>query len=118
RHRQDFIAMLDTGRTFDLYTEQKFALGVEWPGLGALEILCLVKAPDRSGSRLRAAAAGADAELVGANFVVREPAGAHELLHRICVLRLAQQDAVHAASQDLAELPGVEGDVRAVDAVD
>src|SRR4029077_20852777 len=102
RHRQDFIAMSDASRAFNLYTEQKLALGIERPRLGAGKILSLFKAPDRRGGRLRAAAARAGAELVGAGLVVREAAGAHELLHGVGILGLAQQDAVHAPSQDLA----------------
>jgi hypothetical protein len=57
-------------------------------------------------------------DLVGACFVVGEAAGADELLDRIGRLGLAEQDAVHAARQDLAELPGIVGDVGSVDAVD
>src|ERR1051325_5027159 len=110
--------MLDAGRAFDLYTEQKLALRIERPGLAAGEILLLINAPDGSGGRLRTAAAAADTDLVDASFVVREAAGADELLHGVGRFRLAEQDAMHAASQDLAELPGIVGHVRPVDAVD
>src|SRR6266850_439475 len=110
--------MGDTGRAFDLYTEQKLARRIERPRLAAGEILLLINAPDRGCRRLRAAAARADAELVDAKFVMREATSANELLHGVGRFRLAQQNAVHAACQDLAELPGVEGDGGAIDAVD
>src|SRR5436190_16754774 len=92
--------MLDAGRAFDLYTKQKLALWIERPGLAAGEILLLINAPDGRGGRLRAAATAADTDLVDACFVVREAAGADELLHRIGRFRLAEQDAVDAASQE------------------
>ena len=44
-------------------------------------------------------------------------AGFHEGAHRVGGLRLAEQDAVHAAAEDLAELPGVVADVHLVGAV-
>ena len=50
--------------------------------------------------------------------MVRIAAGFDKSAHGIRRLRLAQQDAVHAAAQDLAELPGVEVDIGGVDAVD
>ena len=49
--------------------------------------------------------------------MVRIAAGLDEGPHRIGGLRLAQQDAVGAAAEDLAELPGVETDIRLVRAV-
>jgi hypothetical protein len=110
--------MGDAGRAFDLYSEQKLALRIERPRLAAGKILLLINAPDRRRSRLRTAAAGADAELVSAKFVVREAAGAHEFAHGLGRFRLAEQNAVHAAAQDLAELPGVVGHVGPVDAID
>src|SRR5271165_5861351 len=38
--------------------------------------------------------------------------------HRRCRFRLAEQHTVHAAAQDLAELPGIEADIGRVGAVD
>ena len=40
--------MGDARRAFDLYTEQKLALGIERPRLAAGEILLLINAPDRA----------------------------------------------------------------------
>ena len=48
---------------------------------------------------------------------MRIAAGLDERPHRIGGLGLAQQDAMHAAAEDLAELPGVEPHVRLVGAV-
>ena len=75
--------------------EQKLALRAERPRFTAGDVL--INAPDRGGGGLRAAAARAVANLVGACFVVREAAGADELLHRIGQFGLAKQDAVDAA---------------------
>src|SRR4051812_583955 len=110
--------MFDAGRAFNLYTEQKLAGRRQWPRLAVGKILLLINAPDGGGRRLRSSAARADAELVGPSLVVGKAAGTHELANGVRRLRLAEQDAMGAARQDLAELPGVEGNVGAVRAVD
>ena len=50
--------------------------------------------------------------------VVRVAAGFDKGPHRVGGFRLAQQHPVHAAPEDLAELPGVLADIRLVGAVD
>ena len=49
--------------------------------------------------------------------LVRVAAGFDEGAHRVGGFRLAEQDAVHAAAEDLAELPGIEAHIRLVGAV-
>ena len=49
--------------------------------------------------------------------MVRIAAGFHECPDGVGGFRLAQQDAVHAAAEDLAKLPGVDAHMRGVDAV-
>src|SRR5260370_27701266 len=104
--------MGDARRAFDLYTEQKLALWVERPRLAAGEILLLINAPDRGRRRLRPAAARPVADLVGACFVMREAPGSDEPLHPGGRLSLLDQDAIDAARQELAELPGVRSYAR------
>src|SRR5262249_13673779 len=117
-HRQDLLAVGDARRALDLDAEQKLAGRIERPRLATGEVFLLIDAPDGRRGRLRAAAAAADPELVHALLVVRKAAGPHELGDGVGALGLAQQDAMGAAAQDLAELPGSEGDVGPVDAVD
>ena len=50
--------------------------------------------------------------------MMRIAAGFDKGAHGIRQLGLAQQNAVHAAAEDLAELPGVEADIGGVGAVD
>ncbi len=49
---------------------------------------------------------------------MRIAAGFHEGPRSLSAFRLAQQDAVHPAAEDLAELPGVIAHLRGIDAVD
>ncbi len=50
--------------------------------------------------------------------MVRIAAGFDKRSHGLGGFGLAQQDAVHAAAEDLTELPGVEADIVGVGAVD
>jgi hypothetical protein len=50
--------------------------------------------------------------------VVRIAAGFDKGTDRVRRFGLAQQDPVHAAAEDLAELPGVEADIGGIGAVD
>ena len=113
---------------------------IERPGIAARHVVFGGEAPHRRRRGLRAAPAGADAKVanggvspavrslqprhrrrergIDADRVVGIAAGFHEGPHRIGVFGLAQQDAVHAPGQKLAELPGIVADMRRVDAVD
>src|SRR5260370_2674345 len=54
--------MGDPLRAFELDAEQQLAVGVERPGIAALQVLFRRNPPYRSRSRFRPAAAGADPE--------------------------------------------------------
>jgi hypothetical protein len=130
---------------FELDPEQQFALRIQRPGIAEFAVLRLRNAPDRRGARLRAAAAGAEAQWARFSAVLtvapRAGLAAHPLhrgrqeridclemmrvaaaldkgAHRAGILGLTQENAVHAAAEDLAELPGIEADIGGVGAVD
>src|SRR5262245_11562244 len=134
RHSDDLLAIGYTFWAFQLHAQKQFALRVERPGIAALHVVFDRQAPDRRAASFRAAPARADAEPlaaggvgpavnsapralqprqwrgnvgIDADRIVRVAAGFHEGPHRIGTFRLAQKDAMHAAAEDLAELPGV-----------
>src|SRR5580700_9671487 len=140
RHRQDLLAAGDPFRAFQLDAEQQFALGIERPGIAAVAVFRLGNAPDRRRGRFRAAPARADPEpflgramrdtfaaqpgqgrgqrRIGAFEVMRVAAAFDKGAHRADRLGLAQEHAMYAAAEDLPELPGIEAEIRLVDAVD
>src|SRR6516162_6864139 len=130
--------MSDPFGAFQLYPEQKLALRIERPRVTAFEIFFLRNPPNRSSGRFGAAAARADVEPAAAR---RAAGAAHPLdrrrqrridpgrlmgiaagfdkgAHGVSRLGLAQQHPMHAESEDLTELPGIEPDIGGVGAVD
>src|SRR6185312_2979498 len=124
--------------------EQQFAFRIEWPGIAALHVVLARQAPEWCRRRLRSSPARPDAEPyaargaslaigrtrgslhpgqrrrnvgIDADRIVGIAAGFHEGAHCVGRLRLAQQDAMHPAAEDLAELPGIVTDMRGIDAV-
>jgi hypothetical protein len=137
---EDLVALRDPLGAFELDPEQQFARRVERPRVAALAVFGFGDPPDCGGGGFRAAPARADAEEVrrsgrrsglaahpgerggqgriDALLVVRVAAAFDKGAHRARGLRLAQEDAMRAAPEDLAELPGVVADIGVVSAVD
>src|SRR5207245_6516555 len=106
--------------------EQEFAVGVERPGIAALHVFLRRNPPYRSRSCFRAAATRAKPEAALARLsgrpahsvgrrgqggidprrLMRIAAAFDKGADRRCRFRLTQQHAMHAAAEDLAELPG------------
>src|SRR5437762_4413719 len=142
---EDLLAACDPFWAFELDAEQQFAPRVERPGIAELAVFGFRDAADRRRARFRTAATRAETKrlcLAGIGAVaVRTALAPHALqrgrregidtfevmrvaaaldkgAHCAGRLGLAQQDAMHAAPEDLAELPGVVADIGDVGAVD
>ena len=93
-----------------------FALGVERPDVGLLQVLRDAQPPDPGGVGVAAPAAEADAQGVGGLLVDRVAGGLDEALDSLRVAGAGEVDAVDALGEGLLDHPAAGCDGRFVEA--
>src|SRR5215510_13298763 len=108
RHTQDLLDIGHALQALDLDTQQQFAMGVQGPGIGEVHVFLWAEPPHPGCRRLRTSTTGtnpkaaSDTDLMG-----RIATRLHKRPHRVSGFCLTEQDAMHAAGEDLPELPGI-----------
>src|SRR5262249_20742123 len=115
RHTQDLLDIGYALQALDLDTQQQFSMGVQGPGIGEIHVFLWAEPPHPGRRRLRTSTTGTYPETTSdTDLVHRIATRFYKRPHRISRFRLTEQHAMHAAGEDLAELPGIVADDQLV----